>query len=108
MKETVKQRALRVAKELGVTIFKDSWGEFHVDAPYGYIFEPDLHYMICTDWQDIIDRIGTKLDKCEEPECDVCDAPTDMDAKRYAAYMGWELILDSETFNKEKETQYKP
>lgn len=95
---SIKQQALDKAKELGVAVFKGHL--LHADAPRGMCFEEGLHYIICEDWHDLLDRLqyyGVR--KCDVLNCEVCKEEADRrTATEYAVWMGWELILDSSIF----------
>ncbi len=95
-----RKKAIQLAKELGVALFKDGTGTIQADAPHGYLFTGSgCHYIICNGWADVLERMGYGIEKCDEPECETCEPQErKKTAKEFAEWMNWELIVDSDKF----------
>lgn len=82
---THKQKALHLAAQWGITIFKS-------DAPpQSIITGTDCHYIICFGWDDVSQRISLGIEPCEDTEC-VCREESIRTPEEYAQWMNWELI----------------
>jgi hypothetical protein len=55
---TVKQNALKLIQEKGCTFSQDIYN-IEVFAHEGWVFDGELHSLICTDWKDVIGRLSS-------------------------------------------------
>lgn len=96
---TTKQKAIALATKLNVSLFRDGYNSIQADAPHGYIFETDLHSLVCEDWKDLYERLTQNtIEPCEDKECYTCHNEERMNINDYANWMNWELILDGGKF----------
>ena len=87
---TLRQKVFKLAKELEAVIEErgttyDGW-DITVDAPAGYVWSSwgDLHGFVANNqhwpdegknalWADLYDRMQYGIEKCEIPNCEVCN-----------------------------------